>query len=119
MVSHDTERGLIVADESQIKSFLRDVRDADIIDFVPTDKNRRTRVSIGLTAYEQEEIVRNLIVEEYFSGPSIDKDPGRTGMVWVFKHKYKNSMLYIKLKEKIVIEEATIIKCLSIHIDYM
>ncbi|MDD3712621.1 MAG: hypothetical protein PHZ28_03890 [Candidatus Izemoplasmatales bacterium] len=104
---------------SQIKRFLREVKNADYIDFVPRDKNVRTRLLIGLTAFEQEEIVRNLRVDEYFNGPSKDKDPNRKGLVWVFKHTYENHTLYIKLKELIIIESIKVIKCLSIHIDYM
>ncbi|PKL00632.1 MAG: hypothetical protein CVV56_04905 [Tenericutes bacterium HGW-Tenericutes-1] len=108
-----------MADETQIKQFLQDVKNADIIDFVPTDKNRRTRLSIGLSTYDQEELVRSLKVEEYYSGPSNDKDTSRTGMIWVFKHNYQGHMLYIKLKEKIFVEGTTVIRCLSCHIDYM
>lgn len=107
-----------MADVSQIQSFLRDVRNADFIDFVPTEKNRRTRLSIGLTAFDQEDIVRNLSVHEYHNGPSKDKDPTKVGMVWVFKHIYEGHILYIKLKEKIIVEGITIIRCLSCHIDY-
>ena len=93
-----------MADEFEIKRFLHDVKNADIIDFVPTEKNRRTRLQIGLTAYDQENLVRNLSVNEYHSGPSKDKDPARTGMIWIFKHYYKGHVLYIKLKEKIIVE---------------
>lgn len=39
-------------------------------------------------------------------------------MVWVFKHIYEGHILYIKLKEKIIVEGITIIRCLSCHIDY-
>lgn len=108
-----------MADEFEIKQFLHDVKNADIIDFVPTEKNRRTRLQIGLTAYDQENLVRNLSVNEYHSGPSKDKDPARTGMVWIFKHDYKGHVLYIKLKEKIILEGTTVIRCLSCHIDHM
>lgn len=108
-----------MAVESQIKRFLHDVKNADIIDFVPTEKNRHTRLQIGLTAYDQENLVRNLNVSEYHSGPSKDKDHTRTGMVWIFKHDYKGHMLYIKLKEKIIVEGTTVIGCLSSHIDNM
>lgn len=119
MVSHDTEVGYNMADVLQIQRFLRDVRHADIIDFVPTDKNRLTRLSIGLTAHDQDDIVRNLRIVDYHSGPSMDKDPTRNGLVWVFKHQFEEHMLYIKLKEKIIVEGNTVIKCLSCHIDQM
>ena len=108
-----------MADESQINSFLQDVKNADYIDFVPTEKNRQTRLSIGMTAPEQEEIVRKLKIKEYYSGPFKDKDLARTGMVWIFKHYCKKNLLYIKLKEKIIVEGITVIKCLSCHIDHM
>lgn len=119
MVSHDTERGYNMADVLQIQRFLHDVKHADIIDFVPTEKNRLTRLSIGLTAHDQDDIVRNLKVSEYYSGPSKDKDPTRSGSVWVFKHQFEEHKLYVKLKEKIIVEGNTVIKCLSCHIDQM
>ena len=108
-----------MADEFEIKRFLYDVKNADIIDFVPTEKNRRTRLQVGLTVYDQEDLVRNLNVDEYHSGPLKDKDPTKIGMVWVFKHNYQGHMLYIKLKEKIIVEGTTVIRCLSCHIDQM
>lgn len=36
-----------------------------------------------------------------------------------FKHNYHDHMLYIKLKDKIVVEGNTVIKCLNCHIDHM
>lgn len=119
MVSYDTKRGYNMADEIEIKRFLQDVKSANIIDFVPTEKNRRTRLLIGLTTYDQEDLVRNLNVNEYHSGPLKDKDPAKIGMLWVFKHNYQGHMLYIKLKEKIIVEGTTVIRCLSCHIDHI
>lgn len=108
-----------MADTSEIQRFLHDVKNADFIDFVPTDKNRRTRLLIGLTIYDQDDMVRNLRVNEYHSGPSNDKDPTRLGKVWVFKHVHEKHLLYIKLKEKLIVEGNSIIRCLSCHIDHM
>jgi len=106
-----------MADSSEISQFLHEVRRADYIDFVPTEKNRHTRLLIGLTAYDQENIVRNLTVAEYYSGPSNDLDATRTGKVWVFKHNFEGHTLYIKRKEKQIIQNESVIKCLSCHID--
>ena len=108
-----------MTDILQIQQFLHDVKHADMIDFVPTEKNRHTRLSIGLTAYDREDMIRNLRVDEYHSGPLIDKDLKRSGAVWIFKHLYEDHMLYIKLKEKIIVEGNTVIRCLSCHIDHM
>ena len=49
MVSHDTERGYNMVVPADLKSFLIEVKNADLINFIPTDKNRRTRLSLGLT----------------------------------------------------------------------
>ena len=82
-------------DNFDLKSFLHSVKHVDIIDFIPSEKNRNTRLRIGLTAYEQEEIVRNLTIKNYFSGPLKDNDSLRNGNIWVFKHNYKGNSIYI------------------------
>lgn len=75
--------GYIMADETKTMQFLQEVKYADIIDFIPTDKNLHIRLSIGLSAYEQKELVRNLKVDEYYSGLSNDINTTRPGMIWV------------------------------------
>lgn len=117
MVSYDTERGSSMAGITEIEEYLHEVKTADLIVFVPRRKNEETRLSIGLTAYDQEDIVRNLKVEEYYSGPHNDHDKSKLGMIWIFKHSFEGHMLYIKIKEKNSVEGKKIIKCISIHID--
>ncbi len=108
-----------MADHSEIKLFLHSVKYADFIDFVPTEKNRQTRFLIGMTTYDQEDMVRNLSIDDYYSGPEKDRDPSRLGMLWMFKHTYRGHELYIKLKEVQIVEGNSIVKCLSCHIDYI
>lgn len=117
MVSHDTERGSSMAGITEIAEFLHEVKTADFIVFVPRRKNEETRLSIGLTAYDQEDIIRNLKVEDYYSGPHNDHDISKLGMIWIFKHSFEGHMLYIKIKEKNIVEGKKIIKCISLHID--
>jgi len=107
-------------DIDEIKKFLDTVKTADEIDIVGTDKNRKTRYELLLTIGDQEEIIRNLEVHEYISGPEEDHDRTKEGKVWIFKHYYeKEHWLYIKLKEVIIIKNKKIIRCLSCHIDFM
>lgn len=108
-----------MSSSSLIQDFLCDVINADFIDFVPTDKNRRTLYLLGLTFNDMEDIVRHLKPNEYYAGPLDDHDLNRSGQLWIFKHKYEEHILYIKLKEKIIVEETTRVKCLSCHIDFM
>ena len=109
-----------MADAEEIKKFLETVKTADEIDIVGTNKNRKTRYELGLTIGDQEEIIRNLEVHEYISGPEEDHDRTKEGKVWIFKHYYKKEhWLYIKLKEAVIVKNKKKIKCLSCHIDYM
>lgn len=64
-----------------------------------------------------EDIVRNLEEKDYHKGPMPDKDSTKAGSVWVFKHNHEGSVLYIKLKDKIIVNETTSVLCLSCHID--
>ena len=109
-----------MGDVEEIKKFLESVKTADEIDIFGRDKNRNTRLKLGLTIGDQEEIIRNLEVHEYISGPEEDHDRTKEGKVWIFKHYYeKEHWLYIKLKEVIIIKNKKKIKCLSCHIDNM
>ena len=74
---------------------------------------------MGLTFHDMEDIIRNLKVTEYHSGPLSDYDLSRTGQIWIFKHKHEHHVLYIKIKEVIIVEEKKRVKCLSCHIDFM
>ena len=119
MVSHDTvdKGGYAMANDEQIKIFLHEVKHADFITIKESGKNRETRLSLGITSQDQLEIIRNLKPEEYYRGPDTDRDSKYPGMVWIFKHQYWHNVLYIKLKEKCIVDGNSVIKCLSIHID--
>lgn len=108
-----------MAGVSEIKSFLDDVKNADSIDIVSTDKNKRTRYSIGLTVFDQEEIIRNLRVVDYYKGPEKDRNPKKTGDIWIFKHNYNEHVLYIKIKIIQCEDGKKVVRCISCHLDYM
>lgn len=108
-----------MASESDIISFLHDVKTADKIIFINTDKNRRTRLSLGIQTEDMEDIIRGLNKDEYYDGPLEDRDPLKPGKLWIFKHHCFGHLLYIKLKEKIIIDNKIIVKCLSCHIDFI
>jgi hypothetical protein len=108
-----------MTDEAQIAAFLEDVKRAERIVVIDTEKNKITRYELGITVSDQEEIIRNLTPSDYHRGPVEDHDPEWGGLLWVFKQFYRKSPLYIKIKEMEIIDHSTTIKCLSCHIDYM
>ena len=111
-----------MASISQIQDFLNEISKADSIDIVPTAKNKQTRLAIGLTTYDQIDIIKNLAVKDYKKGPKPDEDPTKKGDVWMFTYTYDGNLLYIKLKIiSITNKESkkTIVKCLSVHLDSM
>lgn len=71
-----------IADVSRIQSLLHDTKNAYSIDFAPTIKIRCTSLLIGLYEGDQEDIVRNLTIDKYHSGPSSNKSPTKVGMFW-------------------------------------
>lgn len=102
-----------------IQNFINEIAKVDEIIFVPTDKNKRTRLLLGLTVLDCEEIIKGLTVSDYIKGPEDDHDPAREGKVWIFKTNYDANVLYIKLKEVEIIRNNRVIRCLSCHIDNM
>lgn len=108
-----------MSEDSTINAFLKRVKNIEKIIVIQTDKNRRTRFSLGITIGHQEAIVRNLKVEEYIKGPVDDYDKNRQTKLWVFKHVYEGHVLYIKITEIEIVEDEQTIRCLSCHIDNM
>ena len=117
MVSHDTERGYNMADIFEITSFLNEVRNASEIDVVNTKKNRHTRLLLGITVMDQEDMVRNLSLEDYQSGPEKDRDSSKSGSIWVFITQCYGASFYIKIKDVFVKDGDSVVRCLSCHIE--
>ena len=117
MVSHDTERGYNMADVLEITKFLEEVKNANEIDVVDTKKNRHTRLLLGITVMDQEYMVRNLSPKDYRSGPDKDRDPAKSGSIWVFITESYGVSFYIKIKDVFVKDGDSIVRCLSCHIE--
>lgn len=106
-----------MATNDEIKQFLESIRNADQYNIILTKKNQATRFLLGLTTEEQEDIIINLKVDEYYKGPEEDKDRKTKELVWVFKHQHNKDLLYIKLKEPKLTEGIVIVICISLHLD--
>lgn len=108
-----------MASESQIQDFLDEIKKADSIYIIPREKNKQTRYKIGLSTYDQIDIIINLTVKDYYKGPERDKDPTKDGDVWMFKSDYYEHVLYIKLKIKNCEDGKTRVVCISCHFNNM
>ena len=108
-----------MVDDSIIRSFISSLRTVDEIIIIPTDKNRRTRYRLGITIDEQEDMIRNLRVEEYIKGPIEDYEPSRQNKLWIFKHYYDETLIYIKITEIEIVNDCGSVRALSCHIDNM
>lgn len=102
------------ANEEEIIEYVNCVHNAKKIKIIPRDKNVETRLSLGLTVHQQEDIVRSITANDYKKGPEDDKDETRDGKIWVFIKEMSvyNAEFYIKVKYKK--EEKSVI-ALSCH----
>lgn len=81
-------------------------------DFVPTEKNRKSRRKYGLSVFEIEDFLYSLEKVDLYKGPVSDYDFPMEE-VFVFKKEIISGIVfYVKLKEK-----DDIIKILSCHED--
>ena len=102
-----------MATRAAISRFLSTINSIGNIRIVNTEKNRETRFRLGITVDDQKDLIRNLRVNDYISGPEADYDISRSGEIWKFKVNAYGEVFYIKLKLEISSE----IKALSCHID--
>lgn len=109
-----------IADKSTIEEFLKKfkklVRQKGLK--VPRPKNYQALIDLGLTKKNRKNILLSLSAENYFKGPSNDKD--RSGKVWEFGVTNNEQEIYIKLKiaeyqliDELYTREEAI--CLSFH----
>lgn len=106
------------APRAAIEQFLKDLRDGlDTRRFIPIDrrKNMRTLAQLGLTWEDVKDEMRSLCIEDYISGPSIDRDRPETDRLWVFKRIILDQVIYIKFK--IEYQNDNDIRVISFHID--
>lgn len=104
-------------DEQYILEFVARLKTVEEFVFVEREKNKKTARKLGLTVFDQEDIIRNLRKEEYIKGPVSDQDSSFYGFVWIFKHSYRRVKIYIKLKDIEIINNKKTCKCISFHED--
>ncbi len=69
---------------------------------------------LGITIDEVKRFVKSIDVCNYCQGPMSDHDLRNAGDVWVFKKKYQNEDIYIKLRVR---DEKNDVICFRCHID--
>lgn len=78
---------------------------------VRTKKNVDFMREYSLTDEDVKDIVRQLSVEDCFSGPEEDRDPNYEGWIFKFNPMFENNRLYIKIR----VESLEKSVCLSVH----
>ena len=105
--------------DQELSTFLRDIKTCDVILVIQTEKNKQTRYLLGMSLLEQDNIIRNLSNNDYYSGPLSDYDTSKPENLWVFKVNYEGRVLYIKLKILEEQENCKVVVVISLHIDYL
>jgi hypothetical protein len=106
------------SDEIQLDEVIEAIRTCRI-DIVNRTKNQETRLLLGITVCEQEDMVRSLTQHDYHEGPLDDRDTIRGGKLWVFKTELMGHPIYVKVKVIEIEDGRRIVKAISCHIDYM
>ncbi len=103
-------------DKRSVASFLEEfkslvVRSGKV--YVPDRReNERALTKLAINAEIRKQVVLELSVEDYSSGPEPDKD--RPGHIWVFGKRVGDTEVYIKLKIA-DLGDGEIAKCISFH----
>ena len=104
-----------MATRDEVESFLRDFQQlAKAFDIIIIDReiNEKALRDLGLTAINREEIILNLKSDNYYRGPTKDKDRP-IFMVWEFGYELEDyCTIYIKLSTR---KERSHPICLSFH----
>jgi hypothetical protein len=101
--------------KGEAEQFLKKWREVShgFIDFVPRRENMEGLTQLGLTLSLARKTLRELKVENYVSGPEVDRDRG-TKDIWVFGIQVGEYQVYIKIKI-FKWEHEYRAKCLSFH----
>ena len=104
-----------MATQDDVKRFLKSWKKAAayFIDFVPRNKNIEGLQKLGLNVQLARKILKGLAVEDYVSGPELDRDKG-TNDIWVFGVSENNQEVYIKIK-LFSFQGQERAKCISFH----
>ena len=109
--------GQIIAHRDSVAEFLREFKMIVVegrgLDLIPTPKNRKCMLDLGITKKNCRNEILSLSVEDYCEGPKTDKE--QSGQLWVFGKEINGMQVYIKLKIAVVGTQK-IAKCLSFHL---
>lgn len=78
-------------------------------------KNMDTLAQLGITWKDVFTEIYSLSKNDYYSGPSVDRDFPRSDLLWVFKKNIDGHLIYIKTK--VVYQQNGEIKIVSFHFD--
>jgi hypothetical protein len=78
-------------------SHFKNISEKDII-FVRRPKNNSALLELNISEAERLKIIFSLVLEDYVSGPEIDRDRENSGKIWVFGKENNGREIYIKLK---------------------
>jgi len=95
----------------QIKRIIDKDKDGDKFTIVRTKKNIEFMREYGLTNEDVKDIIRQLSVEDCYSGPERDRDPQYEGWIFIYAPLFENNKLYIKIR----VESTDKSVCLSVH----
>lgn len=96
-----------------LREFKKIIVEGRGLDLIPTPKNRKCMLDLGITKRNCRDEILSLSVEDYCEGPKSDKD--QSGQLWVFSKEINGMQVYIKLKTAVVGSQK-IAKCLSFHL---
>ena len=105
------------APRTDIETVLCDVRsaiEAKNYQLRPRKRNNDTLAGLGFTIIDAFDSIYELTVDEYDSGPLIDRDDADSPMYWVFKKPIWGRTVYIKLK---ILEDTNQLVVKSFHTD--
>ena len=93
-----------------IKQIITKDKDGNLFTIANRSKNRNFILNYGLLIDDIKNIILDLEIDDYYSGPEEDED-GYEGEIWVFAPNFQNIKLYIKIRLK----NNSLIICISIH----
>lgn len=104
-----------MASKEEVKRYLHDFKllaKVSGIVFIEREKNLNALFELGITAKIREEIIMDLKVENFYRGPSVDKDRPQFKL-WEFGVQWnKYEEIYIKLSTR---QEQNCPVCISFH----
>lgn len=104
----------------EVEKLLEDMRNAlraNRMEPVNTRKNMETFAIMGLLWADVIPELMAMTLENYWSGPDVDRDRSDTDLFWKFKIQVDCAIIYVKLK--VLYQENGQVKVVSFHFDNM